>query len=98
MRTFWKINHRWNTEKLVEEELKIEVDGKLKYGRKDQLREVKFQTVVEKTEDQKKSVKQSPEWVKCLEQEQKNMVLAPVCMKVRNQVSSKEKSIYIFHI
>lgn len=88
-----QINHRWNTEKLVEEELKIEVDGKLKYGRKDQLREVKFQTVVEKTEDQKKSVKQSPEWVKCLEQEQKNMVLAPVCMKVRNQASAIDKAV-----
>jgi len=88
-----QINHRWNTEKLVEEELKVEVDGKLKYGRKDQTREVKFQTLIEKTEDQKKSVKQSPEWAKCLEQEQKNMVLAPVCMKVRNQASAIDKAV-----
>jgi len=80
------VSHRWNTEKLVEEELKVEVDGKLKYGRKDEPREIRFQTVLEKTEEQKKSVKESAEWVKCLEQERKGMVLAPVCMKVRNQV------------
>jgi len=86
-----KINHQWNTEKLIEEEMKMEVDGKLKYGRQDNQKEISFKSVIEKSQEQKQSVRSSPEYVRCAEKERKNNALSAVCMKVRNQAAALDK-------
>ena len=86
-----KINYRWNTKQLLEEELKMELEGKVKYGPKDNLKEVNFKSTLEKSEEQRQAVKQSPEFNKCNEHEQQNTILSPTCMKVRHQAASIDK-------
>jgi hypothetical protein len=86
-----KINNRWNTKQLLEEELKMEVDGKIKYGQKDNLKEVSFKSVMEKSEEQKQSVKTSDEYSECSQHEQNNNILSATCMKVRHQAASIDK-------
>ncbi len=86
-----KINHRWNTKQLLEEELKMELEGKVRYGHKENLREIEFKSVMEKSEEQRQAVKKSPEFAKCSEHEQQNTLLSPTCMKVRHQAASIDK-------
>ncbi len=86
-----KINHRWNTKQLLEEELKMEIEGKVRYGPKQNLREIDFKSVMEKSEEQRQAVKKSPEFAKCSEHEQQNTLLSPTCMKVRHQAASIDK-------
>ena len=86
-----KINNRWNTKQLLEEEIKMEIEGKIRYGRKENLREVVFKSTLEKSEEQKQAVRSSPEYIKCSEHEQQNTVLSPMCMKARHQAASVDK-------
>jgi hypothetical protein len=86
-----QVNNRWNTQQLLEDEIKMEVDSKIKYGRKDNQKEVSFRSVLEKSQEQKQSIKKSPEYIKCAEHEQKNQILSPMCMKVRHQAASLDK-------
>jgi hypothetical protein len=86
-----KINHRWNTKQLLEEELKMELEGKVRYGHKENLREIVFKSVMEKSEEQRQAVRKSPEFQKCSEHEQQNTILSPTCMKVRHQSASIDK-------
>ena len=86
-----KINHRWNTKQLLEEELKMELEGKVRYGHKENLREIVFKSIMEKSEQQRQAVRKSPEFVKCSEHEQQNKILSATCMKVRHQSASIDK-------
>ena len=86
-----KINNRWNTKDLLEEELKLEVEGKLRYGRKENLKEITFKSTMEKSQEQKEAVRSSAEFNKCQEHEQQDNKLTPVCMKVRHQAASIDK-------
>ena len=42
-----QINNRWNTKLLLQEDLKMELDGQIKYGRKEHTKEISFKTVLE---------------------------------------------------
>lgn len=86
-----KINYIWNTKKLLEEPLKLESKNKIRYGRKDHQEELIVDFSLEKTEEQKKSVRESPEFKQCLEFEEQDKVLAPLCMKARHQAASLDK-------
>jgi hypothetical protein len=88
---FQRINHRWNTKKLLEEEIKMDIEGKIRYGRKENLKEVVFKSTLEKSDEQREAVRSSPEYIKCSEQEQQNIILSPMCMKARHQASSVDK-------
>lgn len=88
---FPEINNRWNTKQLLEDDLKMEIEGKLKYGKKENLKEISFKSILEKSDEQKESVRASPEFRKCAEHEEKDKVLSPVCMKVRHQAASIDK-------
>jgi hypothetical protein len=67
--------------------LEVEVDGKVRYGRRSDQKEIHYEILMKKSEEQKKSVMESQEFARCMEQEAKNILLSPVCMKVRNQVT-----------
>ena len=86
-----RINNRWNTKLLLQEDLKMELDGQIKYGRKEHTKEISFKTVLEKSEEQRESVRKSPEYLRCEAHEQQSMVLSPTCMKVRHQASSFDR-------
>ena len=88
---FPKINHRWNTKQLLEEELKMELEGKIRYGKKDNMKEVNFKSTMEKSQEQKQAVRQSSEYTRCAEHEQQNKVLSSTCMKVRHQAASIDR-------
>ena len=85
------VNNRWNTKQLLEDEIKMTVEGKIKYGRKDNQKEVTFKSVLEKSEEQKESIRKSPEFQRCSEHEQQNKILTTTCMKVRHQSASMDK-------
>ena len=57
-----QINNRWNTKQLLEDEIKMEVEGKIKYGRKDNQKEISIRSTLEKSEEQKQSIKKAPEF------------------------------------
>ena len=86
-----QVNHRWNTKQLLEDEIKMEIEGKIKYGRKDNQKEVSFRSILEKSEQQKQSIRSSPEYQRCTEHEQENKILSTTCMKVRHQSASMDK-------
>ena len=93
-----RISNRWATKQLLEEELKMEVEGKIKAGRKDNLKEVSFKTIMEKSEEQKESIRKSPEYLKCSEHEQQDNILSSTCMKVRHQAASTDKTTLIVEL
>jgi hypothetical protein len=85
------INYIWDTKKLLEEPLKLEVENKIRYGREEDLKEIVVKMIMEKTEEQKSSLRESPEYKQCLKFEEHDQVLAPICMKVRHDAASLDK-------
>jgi len=86
-----QLKNRWNTKQLLEDEIKMEVEGKIKYGRKESEKEIAIRSTLEKSEEQKQSIKKSPEFQRCSEHEEQNKVLSTTCMKVRHQAASMDK-------
>ena len=86
-----KITTRWNTSKLLEEDLNMKVSGKLSYGLKDHPHDIEFRGSLKKTDDQKKEVRASEDFRQCLEQERRNVQLSQTCLRVRRQASSVDE-------
>ena len=79
-----KIKTRWNTTQLVEEDLKMEIDGKLSYGQRNHIKEIFLKSTLDKSEEQKREIRESKNFQKCSKQES----LSPSCMEVRHEASS----------
>merc|ERR1719365_171095 len=77
-----KLMNRWNIEKMTEETLKGAFQGQLFFGKPDKM---------EKTEELKKEILESPEYKQCMVEQRNQMLLTPVCNTVRLQAASMDK-------
>ena len=89
------VNARWNKEAILNQPLELTYNGKLVYGPgNDQQAQEKIEinANIHKTEAQSNSVKMSPEFKKCAEEEQAGRTLSPICTKIRNQAASLDRA------
>merc|ERR1719391_1056197 len=64
-----KIMNRWNIEKMIEEPLMGRVEGDLFYGMSNKMEHLKVIAQLEKSEELKKEIRQSPEYKMCKSQQ-----------------------------
>merc|ERR1712029_808126 len=87
-----KLLNRRNIEKIVEESLKAGFEGKLFFGKStDEMESIKIVAKLEKTEELKREIRESPEFKKCMVEVRHQEVLTPVCSIVRHQAASLDK-------
>merc|ERR1711931_312679 len=86
-----KLMNRWNVEKMVEETLKGGFQGELFFGKPSQMESIKVVAELEKTEELKREIRESPEFKKCLIEQQHQKLLTPICTIVRHQAASLDK-------
>jgi len=83
--------NRWNVEKMIEESLKGGFQGELFFGKSGQMESIKVVAQLEKTEELKREVRESPEFKQCMVDQGKQRLLTPVCTMVRFQAASMDK-------
>merc|ERR1712029_793634 len=86
-----KLMNRWNIEKIVEESLKAGFEGKLSFGKSAEMESIKIVAFLQKTEELKKEIRESPEFKKCTVEVRHQGVLSPVCSIVRHQAAALDK-------
>merc|ERR1712029_666696 len=86
-----KLMNRWNVVKMVEESLKGGFQGELFFGKPSQMEGIKVVAKLEKTEELKREIRESPEFKKCLIEQQHQKLLTPICTIVRHQAASLDK-------
>merc|ERR1712029_75505 len=86
-----KLMNRWSIEKIVEEPLKAGVQGKLFFGKSTKMESIKIVAKLEKTEELKREIRESPEFKKCMVEVRHQEVLTPVCSIVRHQAAALDK-------
>lgn len=89
--TLPKVMNRWNLDQLVQEQLSASLDATIKFGRSGQEQEIQVYGQMQKSEQQKESVQNSPEYKKCQQEMQEGRKLTSVCREVRLQASSLDK-------
>jgi len=84
-----RVNIRWTKEQIIEEALRLIMNGQIHYGYQQGEKEViRLNSQMKKTESQKESVRRSPEYLRCSEEEQQGKRLANVCEFTRHQAAS----------
>jgi len=87
-----EILYRWDVQGLINQDVKMMTDWKLKYGKKDESKnELKIESVWSKSPKLKEEIVQSEEMKKCQEELSKNRPLASVCEETRHMASSVDK-------
>jgi len=86
-----KIMNRWNIEKMIEEPLMGRVEGDLFYGMSNKMEHLKVIAQLEKSEELKKEIRQSPEYKMCKSQQGHQEKLTSVCNVVRSQAVSLDQ-------
>merc|ERR1719369_1858265 len=86
-----KLMNRWNVEKMIEESLKGGFQGELFFGKSSQMESVKVVAELEKTEELKREIRESPEFKKCMLEQRYQELLTPMCTIVRQQAASMNK-------
>jgi len=86
-----KLMNRWSVEKMVEESLKAAFQGQLFFGKSTQMESIKIVALLEKTEELRKEIRESPEYKKCMVEVGHQEVLTPVCSIVRHQAAALDK-------
>ena len=89
------VNARWNKKAILDQPLELTYNGKLVYGpEKDQQAQekIEIEANIRKTEAQTNSVKMSPEFKRCAEEEEAGRTLSPICAKIRNQAGSLDRA------
>ena len=86
-----KIMNRWNIEKMIEEPLMGRVEGDLFYGISNKMEHLKVIAQLEKSEELKKEIRQSPEYKMCKSQQGHQEMLTSVCNVVRSQAVSLDQ-------
>merc|ERR1712212_737214 len=82
---------RWNVQKMVEEPLKGGFQGELRFGKPSQMKSIKVVAMLEKTEELKREILESPEFKQCIAEQRKQELLTPICTIVRQQAASLDK-------
>merc|ERR1719187_237484 len=88
---FPKLKNLWSIEKVIEEPLKAGFEGKLSVGKSSKMESIKIVTKLEKTDELKREVLESPEFKKCIAEVYDQGVLSPVCSIVRHQAAALDK-------
>merc|ERR1719290_587986 len=86
-----KLMNRWSIEKIVEESLKAGFEGKLSFGKSTKMESIKIVAKLEKTDELKREIRESPEFKKCMVEVRRQGVLSPVCSIVRHQAAALDK-------
>merc|ERR1712168_1530361 len=83
-----KLMNRWSIENIIEEPLKAGFEGKLSFGKSTEMESIKIVAKLEKTEELKREIRESPEFKKCMVEVGRQGVLSPVCSIVRHQAAA----------
>jgi len=85
-----RVQTRWNMEQLLEESLEMLLNGRVQYGYKNRVQKetIKMKSHMKKSQEQRTSVKESPEFKRCSSEEQLGKKLANVCEFSRHQAAS----------
>merc|ERR1712136_379741 len=86
-----KLMNRWNVEEMIKENLKGGFQGELSFGKFSQMESVKVVAQLEKTEELKREIRESPEFKQCLVDQGRQELLTPVCTTARLQAASMDK-------
>merc|ERR1712055_318202 len=86
-----KLMNRLNVEKMVEESLKGGFQGELFFGKSSQMESIKVVAQLEKTEELRREIRESPEFKQCLVDQGRQELLTPVCTTARLQAASMDK-------
>merc|ERR1712168_1554154 len=86
-----KIMNRWNVEEMIKENLKGGFQGELFFGKSSQMESVKVVAQLEKTEELRREIRESPEFKQCLVDQGRQELLPPVCTTARLQAASMDK-------
>merc|ERR1712033_105328 len=86
-----KLMNRWNVERMVEEPLKGGFQGEFFFGKSSQMESFKFVAELEKTEELKREIRESPEYKKCMAEQRRQQLLTPICTMVRREAASLDK-------
>jgi hypothetical protein len=83
------VSIRWNKEQLLLQALQVVLNGQVQYGFVNKAKEtIKINSLMIKSEKQQESVRTSPEFLRCAQQEQLGYPLAPICESARHQASA----------
>merc|ERR1712131_509705 len=86
-----QVMNRWSVERLVEESLRGGFQGELFFGKSNQMESFKVVAELEKTEELKREIRESPEFKKCMAEQHQNELLTPTCTMVRREAASLDK-------
>merc|ERR1712055_197722 len=86
-----KLMNRWNVEEMIKENLKGGFKGELFFGKSSQMESVKVVAQLEKTEELRREIRESPEFKQCLVDQGRHELLTPVCTTARLQAASMDK-------
>merc|ERR1712121_121001 len=86
-----KLMNRWNVEEMIKENLKGGFQGELFFGKSSQMESVKVVAQLEKTEELKREIRESPEFKQCLVDQGRQELLTPACTTARLQAASMDK-------
>jgi len=87
-----RVNILRNKERLLQHALEVVLNGQVEFGRVREAKEIiKMKTLMVKTEQQKESVRTSPEFLRCTQEERLEHPLAEVCELVRHQAASVDE-------
>merc|ERR1712029_1251172 len=86
-----KLMNRWNIEKIVDEPLKADLQGKLFFGKSTEMESIKIFVELDKTLELIREIRASPEFKKCMVEVSRQGVLSPICSIVRHQVAALDK-------
>merc|ERR1712136_592735 len=86
-----KLMNRWNVEEMIKENLKGGFQGELSFGKFSLMESVKVVAQLEKTEELRREIRESPEFKQCLVDQGRQELLTPVCTTARLQAASMDK-------
>merc|ERR1711982_262903 len=86
-----KLMNRWNVEEMIKENLKGGFQGELFFGKSSQMESVKVVAQLEKTDELRREICESPEFKQCLVDQGRQELLTPVCTTARLQAASMDK-------
>merc|ERR1712029_437399 len=86
-----KLMNRWNIEKIIDESLKAGFEAKLSFGKSTKMESIKIVAKLEKTDELKREIRESPEFKKCMVEVRRQGALSPVCSIVRHQAAAVDK-------
>merc|ERR1719175_242965 len=87
-----RVNVLLNKEQLLQQALQVVLNGEVEFGHVSKAKEIiKMKSLLIKSEQQKQSVRASPEYLRCIQEEQLEHPLSEACELVRHQAASVDE-------